>query len=1476
MFNERYFSNLHNMIIPLYGFNHYHHANNCEEDIEEFIGRDSIIDKLSAWLKDSPKTKYSGAYLITGYRGMGKSSFVHKAVAKLKEEQKKNKKAIHGISWKPNNAKYVTVTVNVGNELLSTKELLGMVCKVAYKRFFEETSGKGWFYYRFNTIVATALTIIAIIVMTLFSLREVAESHKNLMDMVFGTGLRTYPVYVMAFIALLSSGWIANKFLGGLWKLTGWRGFISIGHIKHLWEYIIERIDADITFNSETSAAPQNPVHDIKMFFKFGKSVSYPIADVPEMQEMLVDLLNLIDIHLFTHLHFIFIIDELDKIAPKDEERRLMPEYNTSSSVNGESSNQSRQKALSDLLANMKYFISSSKAKFVFVAGYDMYDETLSDISNREFNIHSIFNGQINVSSFFRRTNHYSGVESMIEQYLCHLLIDKDNRSGKEYLRDYTAYCRKSWKSQGLCKGSEKWNVYEQILERRIVFLHNFLTYLVYMSNGSPKKLAMYIEKYARSRNRLDEKIDRDKKLGDNYDVNLGMGNSEYYLFFDSRNVQRICFVNYLIYPMIQNLVDKSNIYNDKLLVSTSFMISNLYKFHKSGFSMRNLEYMPELLDINKMPELRDFIGGIVDFLTQTHIDESVMNLYKYKFPMHLSEEITFFSKTSEEISYLFNFSHDELLSVKNLYMRQLDNYKKEPEAMAVASLHHMLGDIYMLEENYELAIYEFQEALAALFRQTGTKIENLAFLRKKSSRILFYIRVSLKLGLAYEKRKTYDTAFLTYEQLVRKLLEYKKDILLRKKDNKMLLLQKLRNKESLFYDIRITYLAPLAKLFVLEKMDLGGFTKRDVDQAVQEFINLKDTLEDKRPILFIDFNTKLGDIMYYRNKNEIFGNPWGEYIDKKHLNKKLEACDSRKKAHTGIVHLPCAACLWYNSAVMATIKNILCKGEKDKLNYDLHHSKSLFFLNELLNKDPQGKLSTLGSIPLKVMAKSLVGIANCLFGCSQNMSTSKENEAYIHSFFHKLYQVSVEYIQQEENVGVKTPINIEFDEEMKLHLNTFMKSQLYYWSAALIYEMIGEYKSAHSIYCQMLDSVQTCLSTTGIIASDGMLNFCHFLAVKSIQDSYKHYGHINTTEIDSFKRMLNLNLITDISLDDLSNSPDIEIVLYKYYHICFLSGKQNLIYDVLNHVLHARQLGCEKIISSLVQNIQNLRFKEEVNEQILFLLMPEFKAAFYEGKHNVMNTLLIYHTYLYNKDGFASFMKRLKWNIFDEGLSESDNRFQLLIYLITDSLFCLNKVTDILSPLYSTTLYNNMYIGECYEREFVWNHLLISLREILYYAESKDKDHFISGFQKRFRYKFDEKEIQNLFAHIAKYITSLPTWYEWEKQPESPVEIIYDKICPSSHRYLTSTYLIGNAVDYYHKAVEMHTGGKTYKEMMSTLYFLEDDLFNNSCYFKFALELYCLNNGHIQKKIDSLERSYYRNKGLFDINNYLNDKRYE
>lgn len=53
------------------------------------------------------------------------------------------------------------------------------------------------------------------------------------------------------------------------------------------------------------------------------------------------------------------------------------------------------------------------------------------------------------------------------------------------------------------------------------------------------------------------------------------------------------------------------------------------------------------------------------------------------------------------------------------MYNQQLEHYSNTfYESPAVASVRHMLGDIYMLEENYEQAIFEFNEAIKAIHRQ--------------------------------------------------------------------------------------------------------------------------------------------------------------------------------------------------------------------------------------------------------------------------------------------------------------------------------------------------------------------------------------------------------------------------------------------------------------------------------------------------------------------------------------------------------------------------------------------------------------------------------------------------------------------------------------------------------------------------------------------------------------------------------------
>lgn len=1412
MINERYYSHLRNVIVPLPGFKHFHYASSSEDKIEDFIGRSSITDKLSAWLKDSA-SKYSGAYLVTGYRGMGKSTFVYEAIEKLKKEEGDRK------YWKKpkRKATYITVPINVGNELLSAKELLGMICKVGYGNYIKVTRGwEKWFFSRINALLLASFVIL---------LAVISEQ--------FATGFFSYILTPLCVVIILASGYIANAALYFLWKIFGWKYFLTTSQIKREWRKLLQRIDAEMLLSSEvgikSDGITKEIVKDLNANVGFRKELKYPIAGVPEMQEMMVRLLDLINSNPYTKLRFIFVIDELDKISPKDDERQMMPEYDALEGKENSSTTKSRQNALSNLMANMKYFISSSKAKFVFIAGYDMYEATLADISNREFNIHSIFNGHINVNSFFRRTEKYSGVDSMIEEYLCHLLIDKEESCKRKSLKDYVRYVESHWADANDSTKKES----QRILERRIVFLRSFLTYLIYMSNGSPKKLAMYIEKYVRTRGKIEEKTKSPNGNNNNDEYLLGTEDCDYYLYFDNRNVQRICFVDYLIYPMIQNLVDKSNIYNDKLLVSTSFMLSNLYKFHKSGFSMRNLEYMPELLDINKMPELRDFIGGIVNFLTQTHVDEASINLYKYKFPLRLSEEITFYSKTSEEISYLFNFSHDELLSVKKLYMRQLAHYKDKEfdESSPVASLHHMLGDIYMLEEDYELAIYEFQEALSALNRQIESPdcIEN-------NSKLLFVIRLTLKLGLAYEKRKTYDTAYLEYENLLKLLLEKacKTDLKFKRKSSSK---DKIDTEFYLFRNIRIAYLAPLAKLCVLEKMDLGGFTQKDLEQVIGEASILMGAFHGKtRTVSRIDFYTKIGDIMYYRNRH-------GE-----------------KKCYHAV--------FLYGKALT------ICLGYIRKhyaIKIDKTYCRPLSILFWLLTSEKSQSVNTITPTTIRCLINSLIGNANvCL-------SNQHKKETNIKASFLFL-SILVDLIENTEET-----IDSRIAEEITL-LNKFAKDSnavqaiLYYWDCALLYEAIDEYKSAHCIYVQMLDAIYTIFTVNNIKVDCHVLDFCKYLVVKSILNSYKHYGHINIAEIDKIKGILNNKQIDNINLDYLSNSSDIEIVLYKYYMICFLSEDKQVVCDALRNVVNSRQLGGDKIISSVTQDVQNLYFKEQVNRQILFLLIPKLKEAFEEGKHDIFSTLNDIVVYLYDENNLDNVVKVLRWNIFDSnkcGSEDSINpRFALLEYLVTDSLFCLNKATDILSPLYSTALYNNMFIGECYENGFIWNHILLVLREILYCPKTDNKTilhRFSSELIERYKLNKSVDEISMLLEKAVKHLG----YYTDEEDDETTnrrIEELYAKISPSGHRFLTSSYLIGNALDYYHKALDMHNGGKAYKEMMTTLYFLEDDLHNDSCYLNFATEMYCINKGCIEKRIHNLKKLYCGTKSLTEITNYINE----
>ena len=197
-------------------------------------------------------------------------------------------------------------------------------------------------------------------------------------------------------------------------------------------------------------------------------------------------------------------------------------------------------------------------------------------------------------------------------------------------------------------------------------------------------------------------------------------------------------------------------------------MLDQIYKYHGKGFSWRNLEQMPELLNTNKTPELRDSMSSIMEFLLQTHIAVITSGVFQYKFHKQIAEEISMLSKTSEEAAAIFNFTLNESETVKRYNTRLLWHYsnlaQKSPARnsyrMVVGRIHENIGDIYFSEEDYYRAIHEYRSA-----------VQQYSYPVITSKNILPYLKCSLKIGVSYEYRHTFENAYMVYCQIINNLV---------------------------------------------------------------------------------------------------------------------------------------------------------------------------------------------------------------------------------------------------------------------------------------------------------------------------------------------------------------------------------------------------------------------------------------------------------------------------------------------------------------------------------------------------------------------------------------------------------------------------------------------------------------------------------------------------------------------------------
>jgi hypothetical protein len=804
-------------------------------------------------------------------------------------------------------------------------------------------------------------------------------------------------------------------------------------------------IDSKLT--TEQSAELNNIATFLKLIRKSNKQ--YHIADEREIEKQLIEIVeNISFLPIFSkRLDFIIVFDELDKIEPGLESTEKASSDKYPSSENSKY----RLQATLSLLSNLKYFLSTAKAKFIFIAGREIYDAFLADVSDRNFHINSIFNDVFYLNSFFRDTEEigFGNTTIRTEEFVCQFLFPKNSKYDYN-LKAYNKYLIDEFKD---IFGEEKDDISnlisKQKREKIIYLLQQFITYLTHLSNGAPGKMNAIFEDYV-VKMRFREEIT-------NKSLYVGKYVSNHYLFFDFNEQYKLGLFNYLLTP-IDLTINKHARYSDKLLVSASFLIDHILKFHRDSFSWRNVESAPELIDINKTPELRELIDNIMQHLCRTHISKIINNLNDFKFSNKTAQEITFLSRMSEDASAAFNFSLDSLQSVKKYYLERISNFKNSFSRSqdntkasnyinSEESLLISIGDLFFYDGDYSNAISHYSNAIQFLRNETTA---NLSL-----THMFLLTRNILKLGMALEKRKTFDNALMTYGEISHKIMKYLQD----KVDyNNTNVNDPFANfKFTALESVRVFYQPLLARLYLIEKRGIDGATKTDIERVIQEFEEIREKLDTtNKNILDSEFYNRIGDFLYFKNASSIFDRMFKKESNIELYN-RLKICKAKRLVENNTevrCRTACNACFFYHGSLKYFLLSYIPSLD---MNDTLKINKG-FFLNSIFNLIINKSIKSEDFKAFSTLGNLLSDLGDVLFSCSS------KKDFISHIFLESLLSL----LEDSGNPNMVYNYIEKFDDNNK-PARKLESSILYFYLSSYFYKRAGDFKNHALMFTKIL-----------------------------------------------------------------------------------------------------------------------------------------------------------------------------------------------------------------------------------------------------------------------------------------------------------------------------------------------------------------------------------------------------------------------
>jgi len=703
-------SNYEPVIIPLPGYRSNHGAytifpekynKKSTEPPRTYVGRRNIIESLKSLLNESKNKR--GTYLVAGYRGVGKTSVINIAIDSYIKQNKqdwyklfKRKIKTHKLVFNLSDSKN-----------LSPIDIYQSIATLVLKSLGKEKIQRS--NHESNLLWAVLFSFFLYIAFLFFDPNDLKMNNFE----AFSNN-----IFISIFLPLLLALFSLFTLLRSSIKLKR-----KLPKAKETLNNLISRISHEV---SSLKGIQQRHVGFV--FTQNTKSLPVPIREIEDTIIGVLDTLK-------NEHEFIFVIDEIDKISSTDKETTI----------------QSEDHNVTELLSNLKSFLTTAHARFFFVSGRETLDSYYSEKGNANSLYLSLFDRVFEVPSLLTDTvkglEKSTQISSLIERYVCsRILPNKYKYQSKNLtLNNYFEYLT-----------SSDVDPITTDAKYTILLLRYFISYLTFHSWGNPKRLSSIFESFIipkKTYQQINEKPNQNEH--------------DFYLFFDTNHQRSFSLAAELTTLFQHQLSREVTKISDKLTISTLSSLHFILKFHPFGFTRESLHRMSEAINTYRSPELNIIIDDLLTQVLKPYIRRVRNGSYRYRFHSGFEQEIRYVSHISELESASYNFSLDSMKSVKPFFEKYISDNKNDLQT--VKSLL-ALGELSTIEQSNSSASFYYTRATSILSKLTKISIKSEI---KDPELIMLYIDAMLKHGDLEEIRQNYNYAASIYSSALTMLHKY-------------------------------------------------------------------------------------------------------------------------------------------------------------------------------------------------------------------------------------------------------------------------------------------------------------------------------------------------------------------------------------------------------------------------------------------------------------------------------------------------------------------------------------------------------------------------------------------------------------------------------------------------------------------------------------------------------------------------------